>query len=157
VHSDHRRYCFCNARRRRKGFGERVRWLHLETDDDPQLPTHGPKVFIALAINIAAKYRHHIGKSGRIPINVSDPPNRHQQDCLGQTEPRTHCHPALTPERRRPFFFSASSVRSRLKSIRITLPFPSCPHTACRNRARLRPPTAHNEQSSCRDIVSLWA
>ena len=26
-----------------------------------------------------------------------------------------------------------------------------------RRRARLRPPIVHNEQSSCRDIVSLWA
>jgi hypothetical protein len=57
-----RRYCFCNARRRRKGFGERVRWLHLETNNDRQLPTHGPKVFVGLASNTAAKYSDRIGK-----------------------------------------------------------------------------------------------
>jgi len=38
-----------------------VRWLHLETDNDPQLPAHGPKVFVGLVINAAAKYYQHIG------------------------------------------------------------------------------------------------
>ena len=53
------------------------------------------------------------------------------------------------------------AARSRLKSITRFRPFWSCSRIAGQNRgrrrARLCPPTVHNEQSSCRDIALLQA
>ena len=50
----------------------RVRWLHVETGGDPQLPTHGPKVFVARAVNTPTKYSHHIGNLAGLPLAFSD-------------------------------------------------------------------------------------
>jgi len=53
-----------------------VRWLHFETNNDPPLPTHGPKVFVGLVINTGAKYNQHIGNLAVLPLAFSDPSNR---------------------------------------------------------------------------------
>jgi hypothetical protein len=69
---------------------------------------------------------------------------------------RAHCHQPLTPERTPPLLLGEFG-EIPVKSITIW-PISSSPRIACQNRVRRRaPPTVHNEQSSCRDIVSLWA